>query len=162
MYTSVVEGLAFHYMPSTDTIGMWYNGKRIPRLTKLNGGSRQFFKLGAYFIKAEYAYSKNEGQCKSESYMAGRIIDRDKKFFTPMLACDVDEPEGVRWTMFPWVKLLACDTSTDLYKACRTNVDRLCGRYGINDVAPYVNTNWFIHNSRPLIVDCGITDEGSY
>jgi len=160
MHSEIVEGLHFHHMEKTGTISMWYNGRRVSRYKNIVQGSRQFFKLGSYFIKTEYLYDGWIGQCKDEVYTHGLLDACDKQFFTKLLACSDMANEGIQWTMFPWYNLKPCSTSTFLYDQCRSKVDRLCYKYGISDVAPYVNINWFIHKGKPLIVDCGITNGG--
>lgn len=159
MYTHITEKFTFHYMEKTDTISMWFNGRRIARCKDVNDGCRQFFRLGNYFIKAEYLCIGWMGQCKDEVFAYGRLDNCDKQYFTRLLACS-DMDDCLRWTMFPWYNLKACDTSTQLFQICRNKVERLCNKYGIQDVLPYANHNWFIHKGKPLIVDCGITDGG--
>jgi hypothetical protein len=160
MHASVVaEGLHFHYMQHTGNLSMWFHGKHVPRY-KTTEGSRQFFKLGSYFIKAEYLHEEWVGQCADEVQVANRIDKRDQKYFTELLDYDVEAQPGVRWTMFPWYNLRKHERSN--YEPYRNKVQRLCERYGIFDVVPYFNINWFIHNGKPLIVDCGIMKGGSF
>lgn len=159
MHADIAEGLVFHYMEQTGTISMWSNGLRVARCKGLAGGSRQFFKLGAYFIKAEYLHLGYVGQCKDEVFVHGMLDNCDKQYFTRLLACSEMTDEGIQWTMFPWYKLSPCITNTHLYASCHDKVARLCDKYSIHDVLPYVNINWFIHKGKPLIVDCGITGD---
>ena len=156
MHSDVASKLHFHYMETTGTIGLWYDGKRIARCKEITQGSRQFFKVGNYFVKAEYLYENWVGQCGDEIYIHGKILPKDKQYFTRLLACSDVTNVGIQWTMFHWYNLSKKQPSAELYDACRSQVDRLCDKYGINDVAPYFGVNWFIHNSKPLIVDCGI------
>jgi hypothetical protein len=158
MHTTVAEGLVFHYMENTGTISLWSNGKRVRRYNLRNsngGGSRQFFKVGSYFVKAEYIDEDSFGQCSEEADVAREINPKDQKYFSKLLFCSDFVPESVRWTMFPWYNLRAC-SDPNLIQSGIAIVRRLCDKYDIADVVPNVNINWFIHNGRPLIVDCGI------
>ena len=155
MHADVVSGLHFNYMATTGTIQLWVNGRRMKRYDPKQG-SRQFFKVGSYFIKAEYSYPTCTTQCKDEAFLYGKLDLCDKQFFPKLLACSDMEDETVQWVMYPWYDLKPYwDEESELFKRCSEKVYRLCDKYGIGDVAPYVNINWFIHKSRPLIVDCG-------
>ena len=155
MHTDVVNGLHFNYMSTTDTIQLWVHGRRVKRYDP-EQGSRRFFKVGSYFIKAEYAYPRANTQCKDEAFLYGKLDLCDKQFFPKLLACSDMGEDMVQWVMYPWYNLTPhWDAESELFKRCSAKVHRLCDKYGIGDVAPYVNINWFIHKSRPLIVDCG-------
>ena len=159
MYAEITDRFHFQYMQATGTISMWSNGNVVqPYKVPGDYGSRQFFKLGGYYIKAEYVYEERTGQCKDEVYTLSKLDLCDKQFFTRVLACDVEAEEGIHWTMFHWVKLNKCRTNGYLYEACYNKVDRLCDKYGISDVLRWVNINWFIVKGKPLIVDCGISN----
>lgn len=155
MHADIASNLHFHYMPSTGTIQMWWQGRHVKRYD-ISAGSRQFFKVGAYFIKAEYAHSHTRTQCHSEVFVYGKLEQRDQQFFPKLLACSSMGAEEVQWVMYPWYNLKPVTSELSvLYKYCQAKVQRLCDKYGIRDVAPYVNINWFIHKGKPLIVDCG-------
>lgn len=156
MLAEVARKLHFHYMESTGTIGLWCAGRRIARYKPDRDGSRQFFRVGKYFIKAEYVFEGFSGQCADEIYTHGQLRQSDKQYFIPLLACSDVAGEGIRWTLFPWYNLTLANRDTRLYDACYKHVSMLCERYSIDDVKPYFNLNWFIHKSKPLIVDCGI------
>lgn len=157
MHTKIAEGLVFHYMRHTDTIGMWYNGTRIPRIKENKlacSGSRQFFRVGPYFIKAEEANPYS--QCANEAWKAGKIRPKDQQYFAELLACsDFGADEPVHWTMFPFYKLRRC-TNSEIIQVCRKQVKRLCYKYNIYDVVSGCNINWFVRNGRPFIVDYGV------
>lgn len=151
----VVSGIHFHYMGKTGTVGLWYKGLQVPRLSFVDG-SRQFFRVGSYFIKAEYVFEGYSGQCANEIYIQNRIRPQDKKYFTKLLACSDIVSEGIQWTMFPWYNLRPTSCDSKIFAVCYKQVISLCERYQIYDVEDAFNHNWFVHNGRPLIVDCGI------
>ena len=155
MHADVASGFHFNYMATTGTIQLWVHGRRVKRHV-VPAGSRQFFKVGAYFIKAEYAYPEMTTQSKDEAFLYGKLDLCDKQFFPKLLACSDMGDDMVQWVMYPWYDLKPYwDEESELFKHCSAKVHRLCDKYGIGDVAPYVNINWFIHKSKPLIVDCG-------
>lgn len=161
MHTKVAEGLHFHYMEHTGNVQMWHNGRQVKPMEMAGGGSRTFFKVGAYFVKAEYAHKGYETQCKDEAFVWPKIQNQDRQFFTRLLACSDMTDDTVHWTMYPWYNLRMHDDHGFLYEACQNKVDRLCDKYDIDDVAPFINVNWFIHKGKPLIVDCGCAGGGS-
>ena len=152
----VVSDMHFQYMGQTGTVSLWYKGLQVPRYRAVPSGSRQFFRLGEYFIKAEYVFKDYSGQCADEIYIQKKISPPDKKYFTKLLACSDVVSEGIQWTMFPWYNLTPASHNSNVFEVCYKQVVSLCRRYQIYDVAYAFNTNWYIHNGRPLIVDCGI------
>ena len=159
MHADVVSGLHFNYMSTTGTVQLWVHGRRVKRYVP-QYGSRQFFKVGSYFIKAEYAYPRMETQSKDEAFLYGKLDQCDRQFFPKLLACSDMGEDMVQWVMYPWYDLTSYwDEESELFKRCSRKVHRLCDKYDIGDVAPYVNINWFIHKGKPLIVDCGCTGD---
>jgi len=89
-------------------------------------------------------------QCEHEILVWSRIQKVHKKYFVPIM-CGAVPNDGPPWIVCPFVPNLTLQEST-----CEQEqiINDLEATYELYDLR--FNSNWFIYNGRPLIVDYGV------
>lgn len=168
--------LRLKYDRDSGIITCKYGAIEIPRLSGKYYGCRQHFLIeGKYFIKAENAGYKIRAhsdftQAQNEAwFLREGVEDEDRKYFIPLIASTRRwKASKVHWTCWPYVVLKETPEDKkheELIERCREVVKRLVKRYNLSDVEgrhgenfTRFNSNWYIVNGEPLIVDVGLAD----
>ena len=91
-------------------------------------------------------------QCEHELELWKRLETSDKRFFVPVMCGDPDpRDQGPPWVVCPLIPGLSM---REPRPADYDKIDELEEKYNLDDIR--LNTNWFLYNRRPLIVDYGL------
>ena len=93
-------------------------------------------------------------QCEHEMEIWNSLEREDKRYFVPLMCGEVkeDEPPWIVCPLVPNLRINDDDSWGD-----RELVDNLVKKYHLTDMR--FNSNWFMHNGRPLIVDYGLSNK---
>lgn len=164
--------LRLHYNKDTGEIICRYGWKDIKQA---NGegvyGCRHHFRIGDYWLKAEWWNTKIrtwKGRSYTQAFneyhfLTHRIKDEDRRFFCTLVDSTKRWSRAkVHYTVWPYVKLRQIDVdkkkNEEVVAQCESIVRRLCNTYKLSDVEHRINSNWYIMDGQPLIVDAGLAD----
>ena len=95
-------------------------------------------------------------QCEHEMEIWNSLDREDKRYFVPLMCGKAPEGEPP-WVVCPLVPRLSINNDSSWRD--RELVDNLVEKYKLADMRE--NSNWFMYNGRPLIVDYGLPDHRS-
>jgi hypothetical protein len=112
---------------------------------------RYLFKLSVwdktFLLKVEH--DTDMPQCPREIRLWTRLSRYDSRYFAPIVAYNMAE-DAASWVVQPFLNLRKSEPTRRQYDT----ISRLEYKYNITDLR--LNSNWFIHNNKPIIVDYGL------
>lgn len=152
-----------------------YNHETIPPRGSDAGesylGCRTHYKIGNYWLKVENSKEKIRGsrgspytQAQNEAWFFREKLEKvDQKYFIPLLDHTKQwKKSSTHWTIWPYIELEEFDLDSpkgyDIELECHHIVERMVKKYNLSDVNGRLNSNWYIVNGKPLIVDVGLAD----